>query len=292
MLRAELPRPARHALHRGRPNGRLWLAIGISLIALSVAHETLAAGILPKAGTYVAGTGAIASQGNGLVVTQPGSTRGVIDWNSFSIGKTNSVTFDNGSGATLNRVTGGSPSAILGRLSATGSLYVINPQGIVVGPSGVISTGGRFVASTLDICNDAFMRGSGALTLSGNSDASVINLGKISSTGGDIFLISRRVVINAGTSHSAERHGRTGRRPTGAVAGLGHQQTGARADRQQGYGRQRREHHSRADQPAGRRWQRVCACRRWHTHPGDGHGETRRPCAGSSPTKVGSSSRA
>jgi large exoprotein involved in heme utilization and adhesion len=71
----------------------------------------------------VAGSGAIASQGNGLLITQPGSTHGVIEWNSFSIGRNNRVAFDNGSGATLNRVTGGSPSAILGKLTATGSLY-------------------------------------------------------------------------------------------------------------------------------------------------------------------------
>jgi filamentous hemagglutinin family protein len=147
----------------------------------------------------VAGAGAIASQGNGLVITQPGSTRGVIAWNSFSIGKHNSVTFDNGSGATLNRVTGGSPSEIIGRLSATGSLYVINPQGIVVGSSGVVTTGGRFVASTLDVCDDAFMKGGGALTLSGDSRASVTNLGRINSSGGDVFLIARDAVINDGT---------------------------------------------------------------------------------------------
>jgi filamentous hemagglutinin family protein len=132
------------------------------------------------------------------VITQPGSTRGVIEWNSFSIGRNNSVTFDNGAGATLNRVTGGSPSAIFGKLTASGSLYVINPQGVVVGPSGVVSTGGRFVASTLDVCNCAFMQGGNALTLSGDSNASVINLGRISSSGGDIFLIARRAVINAG----------------------------------------------------------------------------------------------
>ncbi|MGF6920317.1 filamentous hemagglutinin N-terminal domain-containing protein [Paraburkholderia sp. 40] len=195
----EPPRPARRALRRRQSNARLWLVIGSALTGLSFAHATLAAGKLPQGGTYVAGTGAIASQGNGLVITQPGSTRGVIEWNSFSIGRNNSVTFDNGSGATLNRVTGGSPSAIFGRLSATGSLYVINPQGIVVGPSGVISTGGRFVASTLDVCNDAFMQGGGSLTLSGDRDASVINLGKVSSSGGDVFLIARRAVINAGT---------------------------------------------------------------------------------------------
>jgi filamentous hemagglutinin family protein len=199
MSRPELPGTARRAPHRGRSNGRLGLAIGISLTGLSFAHATLAAGVLPQGGNYVAGAGTIATQGNGLVITQPGSTRGVISWNSFSVGRNNSVTFDNGSGATLNRVTGGSPSAILGQLSATGSLYVINPQGIVVGPSGVVTTGGRFVASTLDVCNDAFMQGSGAPTLSGDSDASVINLGRISSSGGDVFLIARGAVINAGT---------------------------------------------------------------------------------------------
>ena len=199
MSHPKLARPARRTLRRQHSNAAFLLAIGISLSGLSLTPVALAAGGLPQGGTYVAGTGAIASQGNGLLITQPGSTRGVIDWNSFSIGKTNSVTFDNGSGATLNRVTGGSPSAILGRLGATGSVYLINPQGIVVGPSGVITTGGRFVASTLDICNDAFMQGRGSLTLSGTSNASVINLGKISSSGGDIFLIARHDVVNAGT---------------------------------------------------------------------------------------------
>lgn len=199
MSRPQLPRPARRALRRRDSNAGFLLAIGISLTELSLTPVALAAGSLPQGGTYVAGTGAIAGQGNGLLITQPGSTRGVIDWNSFSIGKTNSVTFENGSGATLNRVTGGSPTAIFGRLNATGSVYVINPQGIVVGPSGVITTGGRFVASTLDICNDAFMQGSGSLTLSGTSNAAVINLGKISSSGGDVFLIARHNVINAGT---------------------------------------------------------------------------------------------
>ncbi|MGF6853358.1 filamentous hemagglutinin N-terminal domain-containing protein [Paraburkholderia sp. CI3] len=199
MSRPAQPRSARCAPHRQQSNRRIWLAIGISLTGLSLTPVAFAAGSLPQGGRYVAGTGTIAGAGNSLVITQPGSTRGVIDWNSFSIGKTNSVTFDNGSGATLNRVTGGSPSAIVGRLGATGSVYVINPQGIVVGPSGVITTGGRFVASTLDICNDAFIQGGGSLTLSGNSNAAVINLGKISSGGGDVFLIARHDVINAGT---------------------------------------------------------------------------------------------
>jgi filamentous hemagglutinin family protein len=169
---------------------------------LSFAHAAFAAGVLPQGGHYAAGTGTIAAQGNALTVTQPGSTRGVIDWNSFSIGNGNTVTFDNGSGATLNRVTGGSPSSILGSLTANGSVYVINPQGILVGRSGVISTGGRFVASTLDLPDTAFMNG-GTLTLSGFSNGHVVNLGKISSSGGDVFLISHDLAMNQGSISAA-----------------------------------------------------------------------------------------
>ncbi len=98
-----LPRPARRALHRQTSRARIWFVIGISLTELSLT-SAFAAGPLPQGGGYVAGTGTIAAQGNGLLITQPGSTRGVIDWNSFSVGRNNSVTFDNGSGATLNRV--------------------------------------------------------------------------------------------------------------------------------------------------------------------------------------------
>ena len=56
------------------------------------------------------------------------------------------VQFNNGSGATLNRVTGNNMSQIMGSLSATGSVYLINQQGVVIGKQGVITTGGSFVA--------------------------------------------------------------------------------------------------------------------------------------------------
>jgi filamentous hemagglutinin family protein len=171
----------------------------ILLAGLPFAHSAIAAGVLPQGGRYVGGAGTLSVNGGELHVTQPGSTRGVIDWTTFSIGRGNTVSFDNGSGATLNRVTANAPSAILGNLNATGSVYLINPQGIVVGPSGVVSTGGRFVATTLDLSNGDFMKGGTALMLSGKSNASVINLGKISSSGGDVFLIAQKAVINAGS---------------------------------------------------------------------------------------------
>ncbi|MGF6416287.1 filamentous hemagglutinin N-terminal domain-containing protein [Paraburkholderia sp. MM5482-R1] len=194
MTPLSLSRPILRALYRRHPSQH----ISPFIAGLSLAHAAFAGGVLPQGGHYVAGAGTIAGQGNVITVTQPNSTRGVIDWSSFSIGKGSAVNFDNGSGATLNRVTACAPSAILGSLKATGSVYLINPQGIVVGRSGTITTGGRFVASTLDLPNTPFVNG-GTLTLTGTSNGNVVNLGNISSSGGDVFLIARGVVVNAGS---------------------------------------------------------------------------------------------
>jgi filamentous hemagglutinin family protein len=171
-------------------------------LALALTLPAYAAGPLPSGGHFVAGQGSICGTGTSLTINQR-SGRGVIDWNGFSIGSGNSVRFNNGQGATLNRVTGLNPTSILGALTATGSVYLINPQGIVVGPTGTISTGGRFVASTLETSNAAFMA-AGPLTFSGNSDAAVINLGKIGSSNGDVFLIAKNAVGNFGTISAAK----------------------------------------------------------------------------------------
>lgn len=172
-------------------------AIAILLTALYGAAIPLAhAGALPTGGQFVAGNGSIAQSGNSVTIKQ-NSSRGVVDWSSFSIDRGNVVTFNNGTGATLNRVTGGDTSMIMGALSATGSVYLINPQGVVIGNYGRITTGGRFVASTLDTDNASFMNG-GPLTFTGSSSRRVVNLGQIGSTHGDVFLISAAEVDNFG----------------------------------------------------------------------------------------------
>ena len=171
----------------------------IFTLSFALPGAVYAAGPLPSGGHFVAGTGSITGNATSLTINQS-SNRGVIDWNSFSIGSGNHVSIMNGTGATLNRVTGGKLSSILGTLSATGSVYLINPQGIVIGRNGVVSTGGRFVASTLDADNTSFMNG-GPLTLSGSytSSHSIANLGKIVSSRGDVFLISNGSLFNGGT---------------------------------------------------------------------------------------------
>ena len=173
------------------------LAPAIAAVMSGLPPVVASAGALPTNGSFVAGSGSIDTSGPAMTIDQT-TSRGVIDWTRFSIGRGNTVSFHNGNGATLNRVTGADPSVILGALSATGSVYLINPQGVVVGPGGTVTTGGSFVASTLDTCDCAFMEGN-APTFTGSSTASVVNMGAIGSTGGDVFLIARSSVANAGS---------------------------------------------------------------------------------------------
>ena len=169
--------------------------VSVSVIALlwglGCAQPSMAQS-LPAGGTVASGNVSISATSPTSLTISQSSRTGIVNWSNFSIGQGHQVQFNNGSGATLNRVTGNVPSSINGVLSATGSVYLVNPSGVVVGPSGVINTGGSFVASTLDV-KDAEFRAGGSLTFSGNSNASVVNLGKIGSSRGDVVLIARQV---------------------------------------------------------------------------------------------------
>src|SRR6202522_4213296 len=170
-----------------------WMLCAATLLA---AGPACGGGALPNNGQYVAGQGAITSSGNSVTVNQS-SSHGIVNWQNFSIGQGNSVLFSNGSGATLNRVTGNQISQIDGSLKATGSVYLINPQGIVIGPSGQVIANGRFVASTRDVDNNAFMSGN-AFSASGTSNGSIINQGVITSNNGDAILVGS-AVTNTGS---------------------------------------------------------------------------------------------
>ena len=177
---------------------RRWLthifapASAVLVTGFAPAVRAQAAPAMPQQGTFVAGTGSIGATANGALTMTQTSARGVVDWRSFSIGANGSVTIDNGAGATLNRVTGGDLSRIDGLLKATGSVYLINPNGIVVGRDGRVVTGGSFVASTRDIANRAFMAG-GAMIASGTGAGNVVNQGSIVARDGDVVLIGRSV---------------------------------------------------------------------------------------------------
>jgi filamentous hemagglutinin family protein len=149
-----------------------------------------AASSVPSGGTFVAGSGHISTSGNTLVINQ-NTLKGIIDWNTFSLGQGTAVRFKNGAGPTLNRVTGALPSTILGQLSATGSIFLLKPQGILIGHGAIVHTGGDFLASTLNLPDQLFLANS--LIMLGNSNTTVINLGTVTSDGGNVYLIGHSV---------------------------------------------------------------------------------------------------
>lgn len=151
----------------------------------------------PQGGTVAAGSARIGGVGS-LTQVDQSSQRAIVDWRSFSIGAGETVRFNlpGASAAILNRVTGGSASLLNGQLQSNGRVFLLNPNGVLVGPSGVIQTAG-FVASTRNLNNEEFMAG-GPLTFAGNSGAVVRNLGSIGASEGDVVLAAQRVE-NAGS---------------------------------------------------------------------------------------------
>ena len=171
-------------------------------MALAAALSAAPAGadiVLPSGGQVVAGLAQIGpAEGATLAIYQQ-SLRAVIDWQSFSIGAGARVEVHNGSGATLNRVVSGDPSSIMGRLAASGSVWLVNPAGIIVGPTGQVTTGGDFVASTRMVGAEAFMAG-GSLVAEGPGGG-IANAGSIASAG-DVVLVGE-LVENSGRIASA-----------------------------------------------------------------------------------------
>lgn len=148
----------------------------------------------PVGGVVAGGAAVIGSAGGTLTVDQS-TEHAIIDWNSFSIagGETTVFNLPSQTSAVLNRVTGAFSSDISGTLSSNGNVFLINPNGVLVGATGVVNTQG-FVASTLDLNNADFMLATD-LNFTGGSANAVQNDGAITA-GGDVLLIARSVVNN------------------------------------------------------------------------------------------------
>lgn len=155
----------------------------------------------PRGGQVVAGTATFDATAGALTISQT-SDRAIINWQDFSLASGELARFVQpaATSATLNRVISALPSTLAGTLQANGRVYLINPNGILIGASARIDTAG-FLASTLDVANQEFLAG-GDLHFGGDSTAAIMNLGTINALGGDVFLIARQVensgVITAG----------------------------------------------------------------------------------------------
>ncbi len=175
-------------------------SIKFALLAISAlgAGGTVFANTLPQGGVVQQGAAGIQYSGDTLNINQQ-SDKAIIDWKDFSVGRDNTVNFNQPSSdsATLNRVTGDFTSEIAGRINSNGSVFLVNPNGIRITADGVIDTGG-FVASTLDIDNNDFLNGDYTFTKSG-SNGVVSNRGSISVDDGGFVALLGGAVKNDGT---------------------------------------------------------------------------------------------
>ena len=154
------------------------LAIMLSL-ALA-AYTTTAVMAMPQGGVIVGGNGNISASGNSMTVAQ--QTQNLfVNWDKFSVGKGEKVQFAGPQNfAVLNRVVGHDESKIYGQINAAnnGNVYLINPNGILIGDGAVINAG-SFVASTKDVVDIPNFIASGKVNFKGDAQGNIINLGAI-----------------------------------------------------------------------------------------------------------------
>lgn len=89
--------------------------------------------------------------GNAMTINTDSRMLG-LNWQSFNIGSSASVTFNqpDATSRVLNRIWSNDPSQIMGKLSANGQIYLINQNGILFGNGAQVNVGG-LVASSLNL---------------------------------------------------------------------------------------------------------------------------------------------
>ncbi|WP_411883179.1 YDG domain-containing protein [Polaromonas sp. YR568] len=142
-----------------------------------------------------AGAASVATVGNTTTINQS-TQRAAIDWTSLSTRANEALVFNqpNAQAIALNRITGASPSELLGSLTANGQVFILNPNGVLFGAGSQVNVGG-LVASTLSLSNADFEAGNYKFTGSGGS---VVNQGTLNAAPGGYLALLAPEVRNEG----------------------------------------------------------------------------------------------
>lgn len=151
----------------------------------------------PKGGQVTAGSASINKSGSTTTIDQT-SQRAIVNWHSFSVGSKETVRFiqPGTSAVTLNRITGTESSHILGNLKANGQVFILNPNGVLIGRGAQINVGG-FLASSLGMTDSNFMSGHHQFQATGTA-AAVVNQGNITVPAGGMVALMAPEVRNTG----------------------------------------------------------------------------------------------
>ncbi|TYZ30217.1 filamentous hemagglutinin N-terminal domain-containing protein [Selenomonas caprae] len=176
----------------------LAVAMGVTFSAFSMSGVEA----LPTGGKIRSGEAEIGKKEHTLVIDQH-SHHVALDWDLFNIERGESVVFNQlPTDIALNRVVGNSASEIYGSLKAGGTVFLINPRGILFGQGAQVDTG-SLIASTAQV-NDSFMTSFGdgveaiSLGLGETSTGKILNAAEIKAQGG-LVALHAAVVENTGS---------------------------------------------------------------------------------------------
>ncbi len=175
------------------------LLLGTALVALCLGFSGNAhAG--PQGGQVTGGSITIDQSGSLTTINQS-TQRGIINWNSFNVGATETVKFvqPGSSSVTVNRINDTQASRIDGRIEANGNIVLLNQNGITFGSTARVDVNG-IVASTANMSNDdAFMAGATMhLDQAGAPNAKIVNKGQITAKEAGLVGLVAPQVENSG----------------------------------------------------------------------------------------------
>lgn len=209
MLKQNTARP-RHATPRPRPRARRQPAdarrapastrLGPLALAAALAPVILAAATLraaPEGGQTVHGGANIERAGHETTITTS-TTNTILRFDSFDLAADESVRFvqPDAGARVLNKIAGSAPSRIDGSIWSNGTVYLVNPAGVMFGPDAVIDVA-AFYAGAANLANDDFLHGVDRFDATG----SLVNAGTINAD--RVALVGRRVA-NLGAIHAPD----------------------------------------------------------------------------------------
>lgn len=169
----------------------------ISLIILTTCTGAAYASTqdLPQNYQIITGAATVAQTENKMTINQTTPTT-QINWDSFDIGKKKEVQFTqpNANSVAYNRVIGGNASHIQGKLTATGKVYLANPNGVTITEGAEINVAG-LLATTKDL-EQISESGNNKFTRKSTKEGQVLNQGKIKAK--DFVVLNGDKVINEG----------------------------------------------------------------------------------------------
>ena len=191
----------------------LALAAGMSALAAANAQVSSATSNTQEVPFTVArGSATFASSGNSGTVTQT-TRRAVLDWSRILLqaGETLNFVQPDSQSITLNRSSGSAAFQIDGTINANGQVWLLNPNGTVIGATGRVNAAG-FLATTANIDADAFMDSTGRFVFSGATEAAITNYGQINVPSGYAVLAGRNVAnISSSATNEALISARLGK---------------------------------------------------------------------------------